>query len=365
MNQKHIHYFDRLRLMAAISVIYMHVAAGPLRASIDIGWHVMNVFSCFAFTAVPLFFMMSGYLILNSEKTTDISFLFKKRLPRLVVPLIGWSIVAILWRMFVSHDYSIINFCKQFLACLHTPAWIHLWYMYSLIVLYILSPVLYGGLRGLSKKGHIMVFTIICSISGLIMLRAFMPATIKPYLQISIVNDLNILGGTLPMFLLGYYLGNLQKKIPNWILICVSVVLWVTIVIGTYVLTVRDGFFNQTFQHQYAGFEVVLAGCLFLLFKQNCNKPSKLLKHIPIIPLALPIYLMHNILLSMMGYVFNVTNLWDTLSITALNFAICFVTMKTVATIKPICYLATGMSYEDACKSCNWVYTFNKLKTTK
>ena len=124
-------------------------------------------------------------------------------------------------------------------------------------------------------------------------------------------------------------------------------------------------FFNQTFQHQYAGFEVVLAGCLFLLFKQNCNKPSKLLKHIPIIPLALPIYLMHNILLSMMGYVFNVTNLWDTLSITALNFAICFITMKTVATIKPICYLATGMSYEDACKSCNWVYTFNKLKKTK
>ena len=39
-----------------------------------------------------------------------------------------------------------------------------------------------------------------------------------------------------------------------------------------------------------------------------------------------------------------------------------FLIMKTVATIKPICYIATGISYEKACGSCNWIYTFNKIK---
>ena len=360
MNTKHVHYFDRLRLMAAISVVYMHVAAGPLRAAINTDWHFINILTCFAFTAVPLFLMMSGYLILNSEKTADISFLFKKRLPHLVVPLVGWSAVAILWRMIASQDYSISRFFDEMLSTLHTPAWIHLWYMYALIVLYIISPVLYGGLRSLDKKGHILVFSIICLISARTMLQALAPDSIKEYTEVSLLTDLDILGGTLAIFLLGYYLGKLQKRIPNIILIGAIILLLATIVIGTYILTKRNGYFDQTFQYQYSGFEVVLAACIFLLFKQNYNKPCGFFTRIPFIPLALPIYLMHNILLSMMGYIFTITTLWDTIYITVLNLFICYFTLKTVATIKPICYLATGMSFRTACETCNWVYTFRK-----
>ena len=209
-----------------------------------------------------------------------------------------------------------------------------------------------------------MVFSIICILCARTMLRVLLPASIKPFLQISILDDLDFLGGILPLFLLGYYLGNLNKRIPNGILIAGIITLLLTIIIGTYVFTVRDGTYNQTFQNQYSGFEVVLASCVFLLFKQNCKKPSRLLKAIPIIPLALPIYLMHNILLSMMGHFFTVRTLWDTLFVTALNFLICFLTMKTVATIKPICYLATGMTYQDASKTCNWVYTFRKIRNS-
>lgn len=79
--KKHVYYFDYIRLIAAIGVIYMHTAAQPLRMTVNSDWHAMNIITCFAFTAVPLFFMMSGYLLLNSEKTADISFLVKKRLP--------------------------------------------------------------------------------------------------------------------------------------------------------------------------------------------------------------------------------------------------------------------------------------------
>ena len=103
MKKNHVYYFDFLRLISAIGVIYMHVAAGPLRKTINLGWHGMNIITCFAFTAVPLFIMMSGYLILNSEKTADISFLFKKRLPHLIVPLAGWTVVAVLWKMILIH----------------------------------------------------------------------------------------------------------------------------------------------------------------------------------------------------------------------------------------------------------------------
>ena len=97
MNERaHVEYFDWLRIIAALSVIFMHTAAGPLRAGINTSWHLLNVCTSLAFTAVPLFFMMSGYLLMTSRKTADISVLLRHRLPRLVVPLAGCG--SCFWR---------------------------------------------------------------------------------------------------------------------------------------------------------------------------------------------------------------------------------------------------------------------------
>ena len=80
--KNHVHYFDHLRLIAAISVIYMHVAADPLRLPLCTEWQFINIFTCIGFTAVPLFFMMSGYLLLSNSKTEDIWQEAMQRLPK-------------------------------------------------------------------------------------------------------------------------------------------------------------------------------------------------------------------------------------------------------------------------------------------
>jgi len=107
---KHIHSFDYLRVIAALGVIYMHVASGALRAELNAHWHCINVITSAAFTAVPLFFMISGYLLLTDPKTADIGILLKRRLPRLVIPLAAWTVVACLWKMKVGGDASFAGF---------------------------------------------------------------------------------------------------------------------------------------------------------------------------------------------------------------------------------------------------------------
>lgn len=254
MNERpHVDYFDGLRIFAALCVIFMHTAAGPLRAGVNTDWHLLNVCTSLAFTAVPLFFMMSGYLLMTSRKTADISVLLRHRLPRLVVPLAGWTVVAVLWQMFLAHTL--------------TPG---------------------------------------------------------------------------------------------------AVVLLAVISVGTWVRTVRTGEFNQSFQNQSAGFEIVLASCIFLLCKQTCNRPPRAwVKAVtgPVVALSMAIYLMHNIFLSMLFSVgVSVHSFGSTVGVTLLAFAACFVVTKTVATIRPLCYLATGKTYAEACRSCNWVYTFRRLR---
>lgn len=290
MNERpHVDYFDGLRIFAALCVIFMHTAAGPLRAGVNTDWHLLNVCTSLAFTAVPLFFMMSGYLLMTSRKTADISVLLRHRLPRLVVPLAGWTVVAVLWQMFLAHTLTPGAIWAQLVTALHGPVMVHFWYLYTLIALYALSPILYG-----------------------------------------------------------------------------AVVLLAVISVGTWVRTVRTGEFNQSFQNQSAGFEIVLASCIFLLCKQTCNRPPRAwVKAVtgPVVALSMAIYLMHNIFLSMLFSVgVSVHSFGSTVGVTLLAFAACFVVTKTVATIRPLCYLATGKTYAEACRSCNWVYTFRRLR---
>lgn len=365
MNQSngHIHAFDHLRLIAAFSVIFMHAAAGPLRQSVNFNWELLNICTSFAFTAVPLFLMMSGYLLLSSEKTADVSLLLKKRLPRLVIPLIGWTVVAAIWSLYHQNQLTLAAFLELMVTAIREPVAVHFWYMYTLIALYALSPILYGGLHALDRKGNRYVLALIGLVTLKVMLTAILPDSLDKFVALDLLTKLQLFSGHLCTFVLGYYLGSLKKEFPNWLLLSAAAVLLAIICFGTHVLTVRAGTYDQTFQGQNAGFEVALAACIFLLFKQNCSKASKFFRAVPVIPLSLSIYLMHNILLSMF-YSLGLTpsTFFNTLGITLIDLIVCFVVMKTVATVKPLCYLATGMTYADACQSCNWVYTYRKLK---
>ncbi len=196
-------------------------------------------------------------------------------------------------------------------------------------------------------------------------LQVLLPASVDRFVSVDLISKITVFSGHLNTFVLGYYLGNLKKKIPNWILLASGGMLIALISFGTFFLTERNGVFDQTFQIQSQGFEVLLASIVFLFFKQNFDRPCRFYERVPVIPLAFSIYFMHNILLSMMATVmtsyFPITTFAGTIFVTFLNFFICFIVMKTVATIKPICYLATGIPFHTACKTCNWIYTYKKI----
>lgn len=267
MNERpHVDYFDGLRIFAALCVIFMHTAAGPLRAGVNTDWHLLNVCTSLAFTAVPLFFMMSGYLLMTSRKTADISVLLRHRLPRLVVPLAGWTVVAVLWQMFLAHTLTPGAIWAQLVTALHGPVMVHFWYLYTLIALYALSPILYGGIQVLGKSGRVYLFVLAAAVSAHTILMTVLPDGAAQYVDLDIFDKLKIFGGHMATFVLGYLLGSYEKEIPNWLLALGAVVLLAVISVGTWVRTVRTGEFNQSFQNQSAGFEIVLASCWHRVF---------------------------------------------------------------------------------------------------
>ena len=370
--RRHIHYIDTLRVISAAGVIYMHTAASALRSGVlegapyvTRGWHLMNLLTSFAFTAVPLFFMISGYLLLSDEKTRDVSVLFHRRLPRLIVPLAFWTLMTAAWQSFVSGEGA-LGILARLRDALYDPVITPLWFMYALIVLYLLSPFLYAGLHGLSGGGHKLVLAVIALVSLRSALAALLPDSAGQYLQLYALRSLQVLGGNLLLMLLGWYLGNWEKRLPKPLLAGVAAGTWLVIVVGTYVRTRLHGYYDQAFQTQSAGFEVLLASCIFLLAKQGPERQSRLLRAIPAAPLTLPIYLMHGLGLQVLQY-FGIDALRfpSILCLAAALFAACYLASKTLASIRPLCYFSTGQRFDAACDSCNWQWTLRKLQSKK
>lgn len=347
-----------MRSIALFFVIFMHVAAGPMRIGMSTGWHVLNLCVSIAFTAVPLFFMMSGYLLMTDERTSDVSFLLKSRLPKLVITLAAWTVIAAAWSSWIT-EYDMSLFTSNIISALHAPAWVHLWYMYTLIGLYLISPMLYAAIHGMNASGrkYLLTLLIIICLQGFIY--AAVPGSARPDAQVEFANDLKFFGGHLTSFLLGYYLGIMKKRVNNALLILAAVLDTAFITLGTWRDTVASGEYSGVFQSQSSGPEIFLAACIFIFFKQNFNSASRLRRAVsPLVALSLGMYLIHNFLLSYMHvYIWRGETARHVLPVTAAIFVISYIITKTIATVPGLSRILTGLPFRSACSSCNWIFT--------
>lgn len=370
MEKKHYYFLDYIRVMATCFVVFMHAAAVGLRFNPGTpgeNWHLLNAATSLAFCAVPLFFMISGFLLLSSERTADVSHLLKKRLPRLLVPLIVYSLPCAVWLNRFAEGSRVTAMLKSFFSIGSTPVMVHFWFMYTLIAVYLVSPFLYAAASRMSGKMKKYLFWLIVTVMALSTLTLILPASVSVYLPSRLVSETLFFNNYICPLFLGWMLGQMERKIPNKVLIAAAVIDWAFITFMTYRLTVANSAYTATYQAQNRGFELILAVCLFLLFKQNLDRPLGRANRwiTPIATLTFPIYLVHNLLISILCAVgFPDLSAPQVLALTLTVLVIAYLLTKTLATIKPLCFLCTGLPYAEACRTCNWVYTFRSLRKT-
>ena len=367
MEKRHHYFLDYIRVIGTCFVVFMHSAARGLRYNVATpgeNWHLLNIATSLAFCAVPLFFMISGYLLFTSANTRSIPHLFKKRIPRLLVPLIVYSFFSALWLNFsTAEGLNLRGALNLFVGGLNNPVMIHFWFMYTLIAMYLASPILYGAVNGLDRSGRTYLFWLIVVTMGLCTLVNVLPLSLRAYLPFRFFSELLAFSNYICALFLGWLFGSMERKISNKALIAAAVVDWAVITVMTWRLSVQNAAYTATWQSKSRGFELILAVCLFLLFKQNLDRPLGNLNRwiTPIASLTFPIYLVHNLLISVMNRLhFPDLSAPQVLALTLSVLILAFLLTKTAATIKPICFLFTGLSYKEACNTCNWIYTFKK-----
>ena len=356
----HIWYFDWLRLFAMFFVIFMHSASSFLRGQITPGWHAANLLTAISFTAVPLFFMLSGALLLTDERTTDVKLLFRRRLPRVLLPLLFFSIIAVLWVMY-RDGQTTEKAVKTLLMGMNKPVYRHLWYSYTLAGLYLISPFLYRLIHALDEKLERFLLFLLGAVVLLDLLHSVAPTDWKPFLRWRIAEDLKLFGGHVFAFLLGYYLYSTKRRFRPGTLIAAAASIWAIITVGTFLSYRSTGDYVGDFLSQNGGWELLLAACLFLTAKQVLNRPRRK-QNLPGISLAMPIYLSHNLILSYLNWRWlKPDRFLEVLALWAATAVLSWLLSKTLTTIPGLCYVSSGIPYRKACAQANWIATFRQV----
>ena len=134
-------WIDYVRVVALCCVILLHTSTPLLEKYRELpamDWMVANIYQSSVRACVPLFFMISGYLLLPKDE--PIETFFKKRVNKVLVPLVAWTFFFMLWRAFFEGSLQ-LSF-RWLLRATISPVYYHLWFMYAIIGLYLCIPIL-------------------------------------------------------------------------------------------------------------------------------------------------------------------------------------------------------------------------------
>ncbi|WP_028546416.1 acyltransferase [Paenibacillus taiwanensis] len=272
---KRIVYVDILRILSIAAVIILHITADLLTRTNDFNtgsWWISNLFNSVSRFAVPVFFMISGAMILRVEIKSYKDFYIKRVVP-LLIPLFTWSLIYDLYNQYyiLKSNMGIGEFIVDFGYRLLTDRnYVHLWFLYAIIAIYATVPLISKLVKVCSQKDiryYLLLWFIVSVVYRFISDVVF--RLTDQYINIPILN-IPFFTGFLGYFILGYYLFNfdLPDKWKN-ILYNLGIVSFFLTPVATYFASLHSGVLDEMFYGNYSITTFFMAVGMFVFFKEK------------------------------------------------------------------------------------------------
>lgn len=271
---------DVLRTIATILVIIIHVCAPFVikqNFSGNLFW-ISNILNSFSRVSVPIFVMISGSFLLNQ----NLNNFYSKRLQKLLIPLLFWTLFYLLYNYIplLKANFT-IHWAQVFMKILMGEPYYHLWYVYMILGLYSVTPIIKKLIdkNSVSKNKIIIILLFVIGILCQYVIY-------KNSLQIPFfLQFINYLG----YYLLGGLLYNSKDTSSKWLFL--SLYIAFSLVTAFLVYYFRDFYF-----YEYLTLSVIGASVsLFLVFSKT-NVKQNLLSNLS--TYSFGVYLVHPFILS-------------------------------------------------------------------
>jgi surface polysaccharide O-acyltransferase-like enzyme len=342
---------DLVRTVAIILVILLHAAIEP-NPTLDFMsppgvqlWWASNVYNSISRSAVPLFIMLTGALLLQPNKTDEpLGIFFKKRWNRIGIPVMFWGAIFFAWDFLARGQApTLLSVLQGVLAGPH----VHFWYVYILVGLYLITPLLRIIVTHANWK-TIQYFLIIWFVGTGILPLLTLYVDISPQ-AVWFRQNVFLLVGLLGYFVLGAYVAKLKLRRSILALMLILSSLWT--IIGTYFLIASLGEQYSQFFLDASSFSVIIASVsLFLILtsirtqkiENRFPRGNRVLKLIS--ENTLPIYLFHLIVLETLqkGYLglkISVTNLNPIIEIPLVTTVTLLICLAIIVPLKKLPYV--------------------------
>lgn len=254
-------WIDLIKVFAIFSIVLLHSAAPILDKIGEIDsfyWMIGNVYDSMVRMAVPLFFMVSGFLLLN-HKEEPLAIFFKKRFLKVVIPLMVWSFIYILFMKYELHKE--INIYQMMKYSLYEKVYYHLWFLYTILGIYLVLPILKVFIKNSSQNLQIY-FIILWAISVSII------PFINHFTGLGIKNYMPMMAGYIGYLVLGYQLAKIQiTKRLLYISIFFIIIATIGTILGTHYSSVKATRFIDFFYGYFSLFTLIQAIAYFIVLK--------------------------------------------------------------------------------------------------
>lgn len=196
-------FLDVLRVLATCAVVLMHVLTGATDvtdASIVPEYRslLLSVMDLVTW-CVPIFLLISGYLFLNPGRTLTYPVMIKKYCRRIALAILLFGVPYAASELVVAERTFRVRMIPEALKMTLTGhTWSHMWYLYLILFLYLITPLLKKMLRVLPVWGV-----------GTVMAVIFLGSSVAPFLnKVLDVNSIPVLpdGGVYFLYYLCGYL---------------------------------------------------------------------------------------------------------------------------------------------------------------
>ena len=156
---KRVAWIEYFTIISALAVVLVHVVHGIIVTATDPSvWWAGNIVDSMARWAVPVFVMMSGYLLLDPERDYTLGSFYKKRAARILVPLVFWSVFFAAFSLVLGTiDHQPAGLKEIGLSILNGKPFYHLWYLYMLVGLYLFAPFIRKMVASTSKRELVFI----------------------------------------------------------------------------------------------------------------------------------------------------------------------------------------------------------------
>ncbi len=277
-------YVDAVRVFAIVMVILLHCICDYSNHSGNFGrplWWIMAFLNEITRTGVPLFFMLSGFLLIDSVDISNIGGFYKRRLLKVAVPFLIYHVFYYFY--FRLHNGQNLLDRIFFVQLVNSGSAYHLWFLYSIVVLYLFVPFIKMIVEKATTK-MLMVFFVL----------AIFQTTLKPFFNI-------LFGGKVYFFfaedgivgyigyaILGYILGKHEIKWEKTA-IALGLLAIPVFALANFCGAIQgDGF---VFNGGYTINHYIEAASIFLLFKKLDIGKNRVVGMLPV--LTFRAYLIH------------------------------------------------------------------------